>query len=161
MKIESTPLAPDAPAPRLKAWAAEHGPELSRDVLQAWQARVDGWTIVDIAFQLGLRIEEAKLLIKEAHDAIAKDLKENLNLNRQLDLERIDRLLSFYYPQARSGDHKSAGIVLKLLAHRGKLTGVEPVPEPQHNHPENVLIWVQNALPEINKIVDALPSETN
>jgi len=118
MKITPTPLAPNAPAPRLKAWSAKHGPELSRDVLQAWRARVDGWPIVDIAYQLGLRIEEAKALIKEAHDVIFEDLKENLNLNRQLDLERIDRLLSFYYPQARSGDHKSAGITLKLLAHR-------------------------------------------
>jgi len=155
-----TPLDPDAPAPRTRALVAAKGEELTAEALRAWQARVNGAPIVDVAYQLGLRIEDAKRLIKEVHAAIAEDLKENLNLNRQLDLERIDHLLFSYYPQARGGHLKSAEVVLKLLQHRARLTGVEPLPEPGRSHPENILIWVQNALPSINKIVDALPPDS-
>jgi hypothetical protein len=158
--MRATPLSPDAPAPRTRAIVAEHGPGLSRAALEAWEQRVHGTPIVDLAYGMGLRIEDAKRLIKEVHAAIAEDLKENLNLNRQLDLDRIDHLLSTYYPQARDGNFKSANVVLKLLAHRAKLSGIEPLPDPGRSHPENILIWVQNALPSINKIVDALPPDS-
>jgi hypothetical protein len=46
--------------------------------------------IVDVAHQLGVSIEAAKELIREAHAAIAEDLKENLEVNRKLDMARID-----------------------------------------------------------------------
>jgi hypothetical protein len=154
-----TPLDPDQPAPRTRALAAAKGEELTAEALRAWQARVHGTPIVDIAYGMGLTIESARDLIEEAHAAIAEDLKENVNLNRQLDLDRIDGLLSNYYPAAVSGHHKSADVVLKLLAHRSKLTGVEPMPEPGRSQPQNVLLWIQNCLPSINQIVDALPPD--
>jgi hypothetical protein len=108
---------------------------------------------------MGLSIEGTKALIKEAHDAIHEDLKTNLDLNRQLDLQRIDGLLQVYYPLARSGDPDSANVTLKCLAQRSKLTGIEPMPDPGRSNPQNVLVWIQSQLPSINKIVDALPAE--
>jgi hypothetical protein len=53
---------------------------------------------------MGVSIEGAKELIRQAHAAIAEDLKENLEINRQLDLARIDGMLAVYYPQAKAGD---------------------------------------------------------
>lgn len=155
-----TELCPDAPAPRVREFIQERGYELSTRATEAWAARLEGRAIVDVAHEMGVSLETAKALIKEAHAAIAEDLKEALDLNRQLDLGRIDGLLQSYYPQARQGDIDSANVVLKCLGHRAKLTGIEPPPQPgRTNEPVNVLIWLQNQMPAINRIVDALPIE--
>ena len=106
---------------------------------------------------MGCSIETAKQLIAEAHAAISEDLKANLNLNRELDLARVDGLIASYYGPAKSGDTDSANIVLKCLSHRSTLTGNAALPDPGRSHPENVIIWLQNQLPSITKIVDALP----
>jgi hypothetical protein len=158
-KFRRTELAPEAPAPELDRVVAEHGAEPTAEALVAWQQRIRGEPIVDVAHEMGLSIAAAKALIREAHDAIAEDLKANLNLNRELDLQRVDGVLKAFYGDACRGDVDSAQITLKALAHRAKLTGVEPLPDPGRSNPANVLVWVQNQLPAINKIVDALPLE--
>ena len=155
-----TELAQEAPAARLNGQVAVHGEKLTREALGAWNARLDGEPIIDVAHNLGLSINAAKELIRQVHSAIHEDLKENLALNRQLDLERIDALLKTYYPQAKMGDLDAANFTVKALQHRAKLTGAEPLPDPgRTNQPQNVLIWLQANLPNINKIVDALPRE--
>jgi hypothetical protein len=62
---------------------------------------------------------------------------------------------------AKEGHEESAYITLAALKHRAKLTGTEPGSErvPNSIQPGNVLIWVQQALPQINRIVDALPKD--
>jgi hypothetical protein len=154
-----TELAPQAPAPALAKVIEAQGQELTARALEAWNARLNGVPIVDVAKGMGVSIEGAKALIREAHSAIAEDLKEALNQNRELDLQRTDMILKSFLPGAKEGDRDSAAIVLKALAHRSRLTGTEPQPEPGRSKPENVLIWIQNQLPAINKIVDALPVE--
>ena len=155
--LARTPLDPDAPAPRTQALAAVCGQKLTAAALRAWQARISGTPIIDLAYGMDLTIAEARALIREVHEAIAEDLKENLSLNRELDLARLDGLLERYYPRALEGDVKSAGVVLKLLQHRAQLTGIEPTPEPGRSPAVDVLVWVQAQLPSINRIVDALP----
>jgi hypothetical protein len=154
-----TQLPPDAPAPRTNDLIAIHGQEPCTRALEAWAARVNGVPIIDVAHTMGIGINEAKKLIKEVHDAIHEDLKENLALNRQLDLERIDGLLTRYYPQAKAGDTESAQVVLRALKHRAQLVGLEAPPDPGRSHPEQILVWIQNSLPSINKLVDSLPLE--
>jgi hypothetical protein len=154
-----TQLAADAPAPATADMIAKRGSEPAARALEAWAARVRGAPIVDVAHSMGLTIEDAKVLIREAHGAIAEDLKTNLDLNRQLDLDRIDGLLQVYYPLARSGDADCANVTLKCLQQRSKLTGIEPQPDPGRSNPAGVLVWIQQQLPSINRIVDALPLE--
>jgi hypothetical protein len=154
-----TPLAPSAPSPRFNGLLEDRGPELTKAALRAWDARISGVPIVDIAHELGVSIALAKKLISEVHQAIRDDLKDNLDLNRQLDLDRVDGLLQTYYPQARSGDVDSATVVLRAMQHRSKLCGIEPLPDPGRSHPTNVLVWIQQQLPSINKLVDSLPLE--
>jgi hypothetical protein len=156
---QRTHLSPDAPAPRTNDLIAAHGIEPCTRALEAWSARVNGSPIIDVAHQLGLSINDAKRLIKEVHEAIAEDLKENLALNRQLDLDRIDGILSSYYPSAKAGDVESANVVLRAMRHRAQLVGLEAPPDPGRSHPENVMIWIQNQLPQINRLVDSLPLE--
>jgi hypothetical protein len=155
--LKRTQLSPDAPAPATQALVARRGEGAASEALDAWGARVAGASICDVAHKMGCSIETAKKLIAEAHTAIAEDLKTNLNLNRELDLARIDGLIASYYGPARSGDTDSANIVLKCLTHRAGLTGSSALPDPGRSHPENVILWIQNQLPSITKIVDALP----
>jgi len=158
--LERTELTPDAPAPQLQALIADQGPEPTTEALKAWDARVNGAPIVDVAHSLGVSLKLAKSLINEVHAAIGEDLRANLELNRALDLQRIDGLISSYYPAAREGDEGAASICLKALSHRAKLTGAEPQPQPTRDtNPTNVLVWIQNQLPNINRLVDALPVE--
>lgn len=154
-----TPLSPEAPAPRFNDILADRGQELTAAALEAWEARISGVPIVDIAHGLNVSINLAKQLIREVHEAIRDDLKDSLELNRQLDLERVDGLLQTYYPRARAGDTDSAAITIRALQHRSKLTGIEPLPDPGRNHPTNVLVWIQGQMGSINKLVDSLPLE--
>jgi hypothetical protein len=155
-------FSPEAGAPRLEALVERDGVDPTAKALAAWEARIKGSPMVDIAHAMGLSIDACKALIKEAHEAVRDDLKEALELNRTLDLERIDGLLASFYPAAREGHEESAYITLAALKHRAKLTGTEPgsLDRAFNNaSPQSVLIWVQQALPSINKIVDALPSD--
>jgi hypothetical protein len=147
-------------APRTAELVQARGPELAAAAIRAWDARVRGEPIVDVAHQLGLSIAAAKTLVREAHDAIREDLKEALELNREIDLARTDQLIKAYLPEAKEGDDKAATIVLKALSHRARLVGIsEQNPDPNRARPENVLVWIQAQLPSINKIVDSMPIE--
>jgi hypothetical protein len=157
--IRRTSLAPDAPAPHLEGLVAKRGQQPTAEALSAWNDRVGGAPIIDVAHNLGVSIELAKVLIKEVHQAIGEDLKANLEVNRTLDLARVDGLIRAHYPIATAGDEKSANVVLRALQHRARLTGAEPQPERTTQAPENVLIWIQQQLPSINRLVDALPQE--
>lgn len=156
---EPSELAPDAPAPALELLVFNEGRNTAQEALNAWNMRLMGHPIVDIAHNMGVSIEGAKFLIKEAHRAIAEDLKENLEQNRQLDLGRIDGLIRAFYPVAIEGEEKAGHLVLKCLERRAKLTGTEPEAIPTNTNPQNVLVWIQAQMPRINKIVDALPEE--
>ena len=157
---ERTRMSQDAPAPHLEALIEAQGLEPTREALAAWDDRINGMPIVDVAHKMGCSIELAKQLISEVHHAIHEDLKAALELNRTLDLSRIDGLIASYYPAAKGGDERAAGVVLKALQHRAKLTGAEPSPEPaRFNHVETVQAWIVNVLPSINRFVDDLPKE--
>lgn len=156
---EPSELALDAPAPATSVLISNQGQKAVETAIRAWDMRIRGEPLIDIAHQMGVSIEGAKLLIREAHQAISEDLKENLEQNRQLDLSRIDGLLKTYYPLATEGETKAGHLVLKCLERRAKLTGVEPENIPSNTSPQNVLVWIQAQMPRINKIVDALPEE--
>ena len=155
-----TELPPDAPAPHLAVVVAEQGSEPTARALEAWNSRLAGSPIVDVAHQLGVSIELAKKLINEVHAAIYEDLKANIDLNRQLDLHRIDAVIKAFLPTAKAGDPDSANVLLRALSHRAKLTGQEPeAPATRLTNPQNVMVWIQQQLPSINRIVDNLPLE--
>jgi hypothetical protein len=157
---QRTQLAPDAPAPKLGEVIAEWGEEPTSRALEAWNARLDGVPIVDIAHQLGVSIELAKSLLREVHQAIYEDLKASVDLNRQLDLSRIDQLIRGHMPAAKAGDDKSANVILRALQQRAQLTGQVQGPDPSRGPgPQNVFMWIQQQLPSINRLVDSLPIE--
>jgi hypothetical protein len=157
---QRTQLAPDAPAPHTSQMITEWGEEPTSRALEAWNARLSGVAIVDIAHQMGISIELAKSLLREVHTAIYEDLKANVDLNRQLDLGRIDQIIKGHMAGASAGDDKSANVILRALQHRAQLTGQVAPPDPGRGPgPHNVLVWIQQQMPSINRIVDSLPLE--
>jgi hypothetical protein len=156
---EPEELDPDAPAPRLQALVNQYGSGPCARALQAWQARMMGESIIEVARQVGLPIESAKELLREVHTAVAEDLKENLDQNRSLDLARIDTIISAHLPKAQQGKVKSAQLVLRCLERRAKLVGHEALPAPTHSSSTSVLVWLQGQMPNINSLVDSLPTE--
>jgi hypothetical protein len=112
-----------------------------------------------VASDLGLSIDAAKVLIKQVHEAVAEDLKENLDQNRSIDLARIDQLIGAHYPKALAGKIKSSQLVLRCIERRAKLVGHEALPAPTHSTSTSVLCWIQTQLPSIHKLVDSLPAE--
>lgn len=156
---EPEPLSPDAPAPRLKELVAQYGEEPTARALAAWEQRLNGESIIEVAHNLGLSIETAKVLLREVHNAVAEDLKANLEMNRSLDLARIDALINAHYPRAKQGKIRSAQLILRCLERRSRLVGLEALPDPGRSQPQNILIWLQAQLPSINRIVDSLPPE--
>jgi hypothetical protein len=155
---QRTELAPDAPAPALNSVIATRGLDPTTRALEAWNARVAGAPIVDVAYQLGCSIELARELIAEVHRAVFEDLKANVDLNRQLDLYRIDSIIKAFLPGAKAGDPDAANVLLRCIGQRSKLTGQEPEGR-DSVRPTNVLVWLQQSLPSIHKIVDELPIE--
>jgi hypothetical protein len=136
------------------------GPELTAEAITAWDQKVAGHAIIDIAHSMQVSIETAKYLIRQVQAAVTDDLKESVTQNRELDLQRIDRLIRAWYPAACDGDEGAAGVMIKLLAQRAKLTGASnEQTELKTMQPQNVLVWIQNSLPAINRIVDNLPIE--
>jgi hypothetical protein len=156
-----TQLAPDAPAPALDTLVASRGLEPTERALAAWDQRISGSPIIDVAHSLGVSIELAKTLINEVHAAIHEDLRANLDLNRQIDLARVDSVIKGHLPAAKAGDPEAANVVLRAITTRAKLTGVEAESSPatRLQSPQNILVWIQNQLPSINRIVDSLPIE--
>lgn len=156
--LEPTELTPDAPAPKTQDMIADLGAEPSTTALAAWNSRLNGTPIIDVAHKMGLSIQAAKSLLNEVHAALRDDLKANLELNRELDLQRIDSLLAAYLEPAKTGDIDAARLVLKALAARAELTGAAaPKASHQAAGPQNVLVWIQSQLPSINRLVDSLP----
>lgn len=156
---EPTELAPDAPAPRLQKLIDDYGAGPSAQALRAWQARMMGGSILEVAASLGLSVSAALVLLKEVGEAVTEDLKEAVELNRSIDLARIDALISTYLPRAKEGRVKSAHLVLKCLERRSKLIGLEPLPAPTRSTSQSVLIWIQEKLPAINTLVESMPLE--
>ena len=156
---EPEPLAPDAPAPRLQQLVDEYGAGVCAKALEAWAARMGGSSIIEIAAGLGVSIPSAKALIRQVYEAVFEDLKENIDLNRQLDLGRIDALIAAHFPRAQAGKIKSSQLVLRCIERRSKLIGLEPLPAPTQHNSQQVLIWVQEKLPSINALVNSLPTE--
>jgi hypothetical protein len=69
---------PEAAAPRLEKLVERDGVDPTAKALAAWEARIKGSPVVDIAHAMGLSIDACKVLIREAHEAVRDDLKEAL-----------------------------------------------------------------------------------
>ncbi|CAL9612133.1 hypothetical protein SUDANB1_05648 [Streptomyces sp. enrichment culture] len=109
---------PSSPRQRLSA------AERRKQALQLWIAGVDLRTIAD---RVGYADQSAakKAVDTAVRESIARE-QADVDELRRLEVLRLDRLQAAFWPAAiKDKDRKAADVVLRCIAQRSKLTGVE------------------------------------
>ncbi len=150
-------------------------------VRRAWDLRIDGCSVREVAERLGISYAQARRLVQLAYTDPGTRLSETAEVSRELDLARLDQLIRAYLPLAlntrtlaeriRNGETISgediavpfaaAKIILETLSQRAKLFGL-------YNHAklesgkdrQDLVAWVQSVAPSIHRIVNARTQET-
>lgn len=92
---------------------------------QALQLRQAGASYRAIADKLGVSLGQAHSYVSEALAALAAENRDKTVELRQLELERLDRMMLAIWPLVVRGDLKSMNTALKIVAQRAKLLGLE------------------------------------
>ncbi len=95
---------------------------------QVLELRKQGFTLVQIAESLGISPSTARDDVESVLNRTIKELGETAAEHRQLELERYDSLLQFYFPLAASGNLAAAALVLNISQQRRKLLALD-IPE--------------------------------
>lgn len=90
---------------------------------QAWELRLAGHQITDIARKLGVSIPTASRDVSYAYEEYRRHMTEDAKEAARLDLLRLDALAAAYWKPAQGGDAKAAQILLKILQQREKIYG--------------------------------------
>lgn len=91
----------------------------------ALQLREAGLSFEKIAAQVGCSTSRAHQYVKEQLDKLAAKADESGDAIRQLELERLDRMTTGVWPKAQRGDLLSVDRMLKIMARRAKLLGLD------------------------------------
>jgi DNA-binding transcriptional regulator LsrR (DeoR family) len=146
-------------------------------VRRAWDLRIDGCSVREIAERLGISYAQARRLVQLAYTNPGMRLSETAEVARELDLARLDQLIRAYLPLALNnsvlaksvldGEKVSpedaavpfavAKIILETLNQRAKLHGlyIYAKLEPGQAR-QDVLAWVQSVAPSIQRAVNDL-----
>lgn len=95
---------------------------------QIFDMRRDGHTIHEIAVELGVSDPTVSEHLKRVLDRTVSEIAESADQNRQLQIDRLDKLLKKYMPMAQDGNMGAASLVLTIEARRSKLLALD-VPE--------------------------------
>ena len=94
---------------------------------QAAQLRLAGVDWQTIADRVGYASRGAAYTaVEQARQRSQRELDETVDELRQLDLDRIGRLLAAVWPKALKGDEKAVESAHKLIMSDAKLRGLEP-----------------------------------
>ena len=77
-----------------------------------------------ISEQLGISVEEAKVLGKQAIMALGGDELVDVELAKRMQIEQIDAMISGIYVQATNGIYEAIDRMVKLLDAKAKLLGL-------------------------------------
>jgi len=92
---------------------------------QALALRRAGHNYAEIGRRLGISRQSARDVVIRAYQQLSEDIAEETAKARDVELDRNDAILTAWWDLARQGDEKAAGVVLKALAQRHKILGLE------------------------------------
>lgn len=121
-KTKTTKRAAKKPAPKkvnprsVRARAREE---------KALEMRAKGSSYAEIGRVLKISRQGARQLVRRAYEELAADAMEETVHARDAELARNDRIVLAWWDQMEGGDPKAAEIVLKALAQRHKILGLE------------------------------------
>jgi len=92
----------------------------------ALQMRIQGYTFPQIAEELGLSGKgAARKCVMRALEEIHGDTREKARELRDITLQRLDSMLTVYFPAAMYGDPQAAAVVLRIEKSRRDLLGLD------------------------------------
>jgi transposase len=146
-------------------------------VRRAWDLRIDGCSVREIAQRLGISYAQARRLVQLAYTDPGIRLSETAEVARELDSARLDQLIRAYLPLAlntrtlaeriRNGEtitvedaavpFAAAKVLLETLSQRAKLFGlyIHTKMGPGQAR-QDTLAWVQSVAPSIQRAVNDL-----
>jgi hypothetical protein len=92
---------------------------------QALALRKQGYTYPEIGQQLGISTATAFQSVMRVLAAYEDDIKEQVPRVRQLELERLDDMLTKLQPKINMGDDRAVNTALNLMARRAKFMGLD------------------------------------
>ena len=92
---------------------------------QALALRRAGHGYAEIGRRIGLTRQGARAVVMRAYSQLSEEIMEETAKAREVELDRNDAILTAWWDAAQQGDDKAAGIVLKALAQRHKILGLE------------------------------------
>jgi len=92
---------------------------------QATEMRLEGYTYEEIGDALGIGRSAACRMVNRVLDNVIKNSLENVELLRELELMRCDKLQMAYWDQAMNGDLEAAKFIIKAMERRAKLSGLD------------------------------------
>jgi DNA-binding NarL/FixJ family response regulator len=107
-----------------KSKVDSHAVEVEARRQQVLNLRRSGFSIRAIATQLNISVGQAHTDIKEALEALQQQTIEIGASYRELELERIDRMLVALDAQVKKGDTQAVNTSAKLIDMRAKLLGL-------------------------------------
>ena len=84
-----------------------------------------GHGYAEIGRRIGMTREGARQMVMRAYAKLSEEIMEETAKAREVELDRNDAILTAWWDAAQQGDDKAAGIVLKALAQRHKILGLE------------------------------------
>jgi DNA-binding CsgD family transcriptional regulator len=96
--------------------------EQQQQIVKLWVA---GASVDEIARATELSVSSVYRVRREALAVSLPQRDTAANELRELELQRLDRLQAGHWSRAISGDDKSASVVLKCIAQRSKLLGLD------------------------------------
>ena len=165
-----------APPALMRETEGRQSPE-SEWVRRAWDFRIDGCSVREIAQKLGISYAQAWRLVQLAYTDPGIRLSETAEVARELDSARLDQLIRAYLPLAlntrtlaeriRNGEtitvddaavsFAAAKILLETLGQRAKLFGlyIHTKTGPGQAK-QDVFAWLQSVTPSIQRAVNDL-----
>jgi len=91
----------------------------------ALKLRQSGYSYRDIAKELNISLTSAWLYIKESMEELRKEVLEEADTLRQIELDRLDIMLKALWSKVEAGDEKAIDRVLKIQERTSKYLGLD------------------------------------
>lgn len=92
---------------------------------KAFALRKTGATYSQIGQALGISTVTAHSHVKRYMDELIKQVREDVKVVRDLEIERLDALLLGLWDRARKGDDKAVNTTLRIMERRSALLGLD------------------------------------
>jgi hypothetical protein len=114
--------------------------------LLAVRLRLAGLTYAEVAAKLGVSEQRAWQLVRAEVQRLNRERKEAAAELQRLELERLDRLHAAFWDRALEGDLDAAGVVLKVMARRARLLGLDAPPKREADPTVRVEVTVEQVI---------------